>query len=388
MTATLSTPPATRRDTRLPSLRRYLPALVAWGVGAAIHLVATAYHYRVLNVEPRPAKLLFEDWWIWDAGHYHDIAVHGYDNFERHAFFPLYPMLLRACDALPGGVRVAGPIVTMLVALGVLMLIQRLTEHEFDRPTARRAVFYVVAFPTALFLYAPYNEGLFILFAVGALYAARRGDWWVAGALAALAGGVRTFGVLLLLPLAYEYWRQHGRSPKWSALALALVPAGLGAYALYCWITTGDALAFAHAQGHWHRAYNFPGVPQLHAFQLIGEQPLLSSRSLLYAQQLFLTALAATALVLSVVGPWKFRADQRYLVIYAAALFLPLLVTEVGPEDPLGSLPRFLLEITPIFLVLARIGRNELADRALLMTLLSLNVINTLTFLNKSTFVA
>lgn len=388
MTATLTAPPTTRRGTRLPQLRRYLPALVAWGAGALIHLVATAYHYRVLNVAPRPAKLLFEDWWIWDAGHYHDIAVRGYDTFERHAFFPLYPMLLRATDALPGGVRVAGPIVTMLVALGALILIQRLTEHEFDRPTAGRAVFYAVAFPTALFLYAPYNEGLFVLFAVGALYAARRGHWWVAGVAAALAGSVRTFGVLLLLPLAYEYWRQHGRAPKLSALALALVPAGLGAYALYCWITTGDPLAFANAQGHWHRAYSFPGVPQLHAFQLIGDQPLLSSRGLLYAQQLFLTALAAITLLLTVVGPWKFRADQRYLVIYAAVLFLPLLVTEVGPEDPLGSLPRFLLEITPIFMVLARIGKNELADRSMLLVLLSLNVINTLTFLNKTTFVS
>ena len=69
-------------------------------------------------------------------------------------------------------------------------------------------------------------------------------------------------------------------------------------------------------------------------------------------------------------------------------LLLPLLVTEVGPQDPLGSLPRFLLELIPMFLLLARIGTRDLIDRVLLMSFVTLNVINMLTFLNKTTFVA
>src|SRR4051812_865232 len=174
MTTTAETPIATRPQQRRSIVRRYLPALVAWGIGAAIYLVATAYHYRVLGISPRPARLLFEDWLIWDTGHYLDIASAGYTTFERHAFFPLYPLVLHATDALPGGQRVAGPIVTMLIALAALLVVQRLAEHEFDRPTAVRTVFSLVAFPTALFLYAPYNEGLFVLFAALALYAARR----------------------------------------------------------------------------------------------------------------------------------------------------------------------------------------------------------------------
>jgi hypothetical protein len=388
VTAPVLSPPATRRQPPAPTVRRYLPALVAWAVGAGIFLLSSAYHYRVLGVVPRPAKMIFEDWLIWDTGHYLEIAEDGYTPFEQHAFFPLYPLLLRLSGSLPGGQRVAGPILTMLIALAALMVIQRLTEFEFGGATARRTVFYVVAFPTALFLFAPYNEGLFVLLAAGALYACRRGQWWVAGLLAGLAGTVRTFGVLLLLPLAYEYWRQHRRSWDWSALSLTLVPLGLAGYAFYCWATTGDALAFAHAQDHWDRAYTLPGAPQWHAIQLLDDGPLLSAYTLLYAQQLALTGLALTALVLCVVGPWRFGADQRYLIIYGAALLLPLLITQVGPQDPLGSIHRFLLEVIPIFMLLGRVGRRELVDRALLMGLLSLNVINMLTFLNKTTFVA
>lgn len=388
MTTTAEPAIATRPQQPRSILRRYRPALVAWAVGAAIYLVATAYHYRVLNVAPRPARLIFEDWLIWDTGHYLDIASNGYDTFERHAFFPLYPLLLRATDELPGGQRVAGPIVTMLIALAAVVVIQRLAEHEFDRPVAVRTVFYLVAFPTALFLYAPYNEGLFILFAALALYAARRNLWVVAAVSAALAGTVRTFGVLLIIPLAYEYIRVHGRRPRWDALSLGLVPLGLAAYAVYCKAATGDWLAFAHAQDHWHRGYAWPLMPQLHAVQLLDDNPLLSSRSLLYMQQLALFALAVACVVLMLVGPWRFRADQRYLTVYSAVLLLPLLITEVGPDDPLGSLPRFLLELIPMFLLLARIGTRELVDRALLMSFLTLNVINMLTFLNKSTFVA
>lgn len=387
MTTTAEPAIATRPQQRRSILWRYRPALVAWAAGAAVYLVATAYHYRVLNVAPRPAKLIFEDWLIWDTGHYLDIASNGYDTFERHAFFPLYPLLLRATDVLPGGQRVAGPIVTMLIALAALVVVQRLAEHEFDRPVAVRTVFYLVAFPTALFLYAPYNEGLFVLFAALALYAARRDLWVVAGLSAALAGTVRTFGVLLIIPLAYEYLRVH-RKPRWSALWLGLVPVGLAAYAWYCKVTTGDWLAFAHAQDHWHRGYTWPLLPQLHAVQLLDDNPLLSSRSLLYMQQLALFALAAVTLVLMIVGPWRLRADQRYLTVYAAVLLLPLLVTEVGPDDPLGSLPRFLLELIPMFLILARIGARDLIDRTLLMSFVALNVINMLTFLNKTTFVA
>jgi hypothetical protein len=196
------------------------------------------------------------------------------------------------------------------------------------------------------------------------------------------------FGLLLLLPLAYEYWRVNGRRLRWSALWLALVPSGVAAYALYCRVSTGDWLAFVHAQNHWHRAYSPPGLPQWHAIRLLGDNPLLSSQALLYLQQLVLLAAAVTAVVLMVVGPWRLRPDQRYLTIYSAALLLPLLITEVGPTDPLGSVHRFLLEIIPIFLILARIAVRETLDRALLLSLMSLNVINMLTFLNKTTFVA
>jgi hypothetical protein len=219
------------------------------------------------------------------------------------------------------------------------------------------------------------------------LYAARRSLWLLAAVAAALAGTVRTFGVLLLIPLAYEYWRVY-RRPRWSALWLALVPVGLLAYALYCRVTTGDWLAFAHAQDHWHRGYTWPLLPQLHAILLLDDNPLLSSRSLLYMQQLLLFVLAAASFVLMIVGPWRFRSDQRYLIIFSAVLLLTLIVTEVGPDDPLGSLPRFLLELIPMFLLLARIGVRDLVDRVLLMSFVALNVINMLTFLNKTTFVA
>jgi Gpi18-like mannosyltransferase len=387
MTTTAEIPIATRQQQHRSIVSRYLPALVAWAAGAAVYLLATAYHYRVLNVAPRAGHLFFEDWLIWDTGHYLDIASHGYDTFERHAFFPAYPLLLRATDALPGGQRVAGPIVTMLIALAALLMIQRLAEHEFERPVAVRTVFYLVAFPSALFLYAPYNEGLFVLFGAIALYSARKELWIVAGLAAALAGTVRAFGVLLVIPLAYEYFRVY-RRPRPSLLFLGLAPAGLVAYAIYCRVTTGDWLAFVHAQDHWHRGYTWPLLPQVHAAQLLDQNPVLSSRNLLYTQQLVLFALAVVCLILMIVGPWRFRRDQRYLTVYSAVLLLPLFVTEVGQDDPLGSLPRFLLELIPMFLLLGRVGARDLVDRVLLMGFVSLNVINMLTFLNKNTFVS
>ena len=88
-------------------------------------------------------------------------------------------------------------------------------------------------FPTGFFLVGGYPHGLFLLLAVGSMYAMRRRRWWLAGLLAALAGATRQVGVLLAAPFAYEYLRQCGFNPRRiraDVLSIALVPAGLLAF--------------------------------------------------------------------------------------------------------------------------------------------------------------
>src|SRR4029079_9154843 len=93
------------------------------------------------------------------------------------------------------------------------------------RELASRSVWYMLIFPTSFFLSAVYAESLFLVMALGAIYAARRERWLFAGLLGAGAALTRPFGVVVAVPLAVELlmqWRAEGR-PRW--LAFPAIPA-------------------------------------------------------------------------------------------------------------------------------------------------------------------
>src|ERR687896_775459 len=165
----------------------------------------------------------------WDAAWYLRIAESGYGGSDvRAAFFPLYPLLVRAVaapfGASPGALLVAAYAVSLAAFLGALVLLHRLVSLELGRPLAQPALLLLALFPAAVFFGAPYAESLFLLLAVGAFYAARTGRWAWAGAAAAGAAATRSAGVLLLLPLALIWWSSRPRKARdaaWLVFALA-----------------------------------------------------------------------------------------------------------------------------------------------------------------------
>ena len=122
----------------------------------------------------------------WDAVWYLRIADSGYTGSEpRAAFFPLYPLLIRALAAPAGGSPAALLAAAYLIALGAfvaaLALLYRLVELELGRRLARPTLLLLALFPAAVFFGAPYSESVFLLCAVGAFYAARTGRFaWAA----------------------------------------------------------------------------------------------------------------------------------------------------------------------------------------------------------------
>ncbi|MEU8663638.1 mannosyltransferase family protein [Actinoplanes philippinensis] len=306
----------------------------------------------------------------WDTGHYLRIAESGYQaDPASPAFFPLYPILIRVTDVIvPGGALVAALLIANAAVFGALTLLYRLTDHEFGTAVAQRATWYLAAFPTGFFLFIGYNESLFILLLTGALYAGRRGHWWLAGALGALSSATRLFGVLLMVPLAMEYARQIGWRPRRvrpDLLSLALVPMGAAAYSLYCLIIFDDPLAFSNAQDHWGRHYTFPGAAWVSAVQHAGGG-LLSTDTLGAALDAGTVVVAAVLLILCVAGPARFRRDQMYLVVHGVLTLALLTSTELWFR-PMMSSSRYVLEVLAIFIVLARLGARQAIDRAVLV---------------------
>jgi hypothetical protein len=304
----------------------------------------------------------------WDAAWYLRIAESGYSGSDvRAAFFPLYPLLVRAVaapfGASPGALLVAAYVVSLAAFLGALVLLHRLVSLELGRPLAQPALLLLAVFPAAVFFGAPYSESLFLLLAVGAFYAARTGRWAWAGTAAAGAAATRSAGVLLLLPLAMLWWSSRPRRTR-DAAWLLLAPVGVAAYAGFLGLAEGDAWRFLDVQDAWSRELTVPlaGAWDGLGAAIDGARQLLSGQTeVVYFEKAAGDPYRIAAINLMLFGSLVFalvacagclrRLPKAYGAWVAASLVLPL-TFPVEPQ-PLMSLPRFLAVLFPIFMWLA-----------------------------------
>jgi hypothetical protein len=254
---------------RTPWATAALDALVAV-LSVQVILKGTAFLSAVLfpAARTRPFPLPFESvkfaetFAAWDSGWYFDIAQRGYywnpSGQSSLAFFPLYPMLMRALAWPFGGsdraLWMAGIVVSCACLFLALTVLHRLTGKVLgDRETARRTVLYVAVFPFACFFTQVYAESLFLLATVAAVAAAASSRWGWAGVFGAAAALTRPNGILIVIPLAIL--ALAGR-PRLTALArraagVALVPLGLASFCVFAWRLSGDPLGWLHAQAQW-----------------------------------------------------------------------------------------------------------------------------------------
>ena len=210
----------------------------------------------------------------WDSGWYWDIAAHGYyfrpNGQSSVAFFPLYPMLMRALAAPFGGgdgaTWIAGIIISLTACALALVAIHQFTARVFgSREIARRTVLYVVVFPWSLFLMRVYAESLFLLMSVLAVSRAWDGRWCRAGLWGALATLARPNGILIGLPLALLALRDgpgaRQLASRW--ILLAPIAAAMVGYSAYVYTLSGDPLGWMSAQAQWGYSLGHPPWQQL-----------------------------------------------------------------------------------------------------------------------------
>lgn len=206
----------------------------------------------------------FADRWVqWDFHHYQGIALLGYGGeptgVPNEAFFPGFPMLLRAGHWVGLEPVVAGLLVSVIAGGIAAVALGRLGELEGGRALGRYAVVAWVFAPLSVFLAAPYTEALFAACAFPAWLTARRGNWMAAGLLTALACTVRVNGLFLAAALGV-YWLTNRERTGWTGFGWLLAPlAPLVAWSAYLYDLTGDWLAWLHAQSEgWNREFTAP----------------------------------------------------------------------------------------------------------------------------------
>jgi hypothetical protein len=329
-------------------------------MSASVELVAVRLAYLVgaaLAVLWAPAAPAFGHLFLgvfarWDAGWFLRIAEHGYDTRQSAAFFPLYPLCVRALAFVLRSHLAAGFIISLVAAAAAAGVLYRLSR-------SRDAVLLFALYPIAYVFTSVYSDGLFLLLALAAFDAAVRGRSLAAGIFGGLAVATRLLGLALLPALVLLLWRRG--VPRLAPLLL--LPAALGAYMLYLHEHFHDAFAFAHAEsGYWLRH-----TPTLGPFTGLwdgvhaGEQGLAqlvlhlpSSGRYGKPEQFAIWNLTnLVLLVAAVLLTWlAWRRLGGAYGLYSATTLL-IVLSSPAAVVPLTSLPRFLLADFPLFVVLA-----------------------------------
>ncbi len=199
----------------------------------------------------------------YDSGWYWGIARDGYAYVEggrsNLAFFPVYPLTMRAAGDLLGGrprhFIYGGILVSwVMFALAVVML-YRLAREDLDDAGAWRAVVLASIFPFAFFFGVVYSESTFLALMVTSAFGFRSRRWWLGGAAGALAVCTRVNGIMALPALAWLAWRAAGtdRGQRLRAAAgLGIVVAGFAAWCGYVYALSGNPFEWAASITRWN----------------------------------------------------------------------------------------------------------------------------------------
>jgi hypothetical protein len=303
------------------------------------------------------AGLLLGVWQRFDTLWYLRIAQMGYSsNDGSTVYFPLYPLLTRFLGKiLLGNYLVAALVISNVACIAVLFLLYKITEAQFGRSNARRAVTYLAVFPTSFFLFAAYTESLFLALTLAAFLCALEKNWWLAGLLGFLASLTRLQGVVFVVPLLYMYFRDKGfrlDRVRPDLLGVLIVPLGALLFLAYQRVGLGSAGMLGVYQGQLHAEFVWPWQ------NIAATVEKIRSPHGTFVNVLNLTV---TVVFLAMTG-LTFRSLPPEYGIYMVASIFVLLLRRTTLQ-PLVSMSRYVLVFFPAFMLWGKWGRNRLVQR-------------------------
>lgn len=298
-------------------------------------------------------------WANFDGVHYLAIASRGYVDEGR--FMPLFPLVIFSVAKIfspfeslePFGTEVfwAGVVVHFIATLGALAVVYRLLRLDYSISMSQSALFWLLVFPTAFIYGCIYSEGLFLLLSSSALLFARKQKWFFAALMCMLLAVTRLAGLLVLLPVLYEFYMQEVQGKNYSKkivlplMWFALSPVLLIGYAYFNFVTWGDPLYFVHAHGALGNSrevtsFVFPLVTVYRYIKIV----TTVSPALLEYWVAVIEFLSVFFAVFAGVGMILQKQRFTYVVYAIALLILPLF------SGTFSGFPRYLLPVFPLFL--------------------------------------
>jgi len=332
----------------------------------------------------------------WDSEYYLSIATAGYQDpavygctvnnlklSQNNAFMPLYPSLiwlftlpLKVFQLSPIATStLAGVIVSTLGALAGALALYSLAQNKLGEQGALRTAFYLLIFPTGMFLAQVYTEGLFVGLAFGSLAFLARKKVLPAAILAMLATLTRAVGVTLAVPIllfAIQSLIQEKRLTRRVLLNFFLAFACLAVYGLWYYSDWGQA--FKLVQETCFNRYSFNLEKSIEGWRYAWRDAFRK-----YPEMRAYYVLEFGGLALGLVACLFMLRSYPYETLFSLAVILISLTSGV----PRG-MHRYILTAPVVFLFLGKLGKNDAFDR--LWTILSILLLGVLSILFAADF--
>lgn len=286
---------------------------------------AHGWRYQLLGV-----------WQRFDTLWYLNIAANGYDRPAATVFYPLYPILIHYLSWITRDPTAAALLISTVACFFVLWGIQELASLD-DASSATRALVLIALWPTAFVFLAAYPDSLLTAFVIWSVYSARKGRWWLAGSLAALAGLTKAAGLAVCVPLAVILVCER----RWKALpALAIAPAGFLGFMAWLRFSGFPTASTAYSQ-YWRTQVSLPWDTFAHSVRALYRSD--------FDWPIAINLMALVFFIAVLLFARRKSLDYQLFSLTALILFLS---KESVPI--LQSTSRYLLLVFPVFLYWSR----------------------------------
>lgn len=348
-----------RRTLRV-GLLAYVFSRLLVAVGAGVAVAAQAVWSRWNGEEPvGGATALVQVLDSWDGHWYLDVVRDGYPHSimenvtyfvpdARAAFFPLYPMIVRAFDwVIPGGPVSVALLLNLMLGGAFIALLGVTARSLFDTETARKAMIIGAFFPGSFVLSWAYSEAVLLTIAALCLLALQRQQWLLAGVLAAVGTAARPNGVALVAACGVAALVAVAKDRDWRSLvAPALAPLGFIGFMAFLRHHTDEDWAWFRVQREaWKEGTSFGATAVQRTLEFFVD-PFSSPTSAL-------TAASIGAMAIALVMARRHKLPLHYL-----AYSLTVLVLMLAPAT-VTARPRFLFTAFPLIIPVARALRDD-----------------------------
>lgn len=201
----------------------------------------------------------------WDGQWFIKISEQGYPKnpddlgaLASYVDYPLFPLLMRSSTTIFGSPFMAGIAVNFILSVLAAVLIYKVVRLNHPENISHKSVWYFLINPAAIFFLAIYSESLFLCLSLTTIYLAKSKHYLLAGMFGFLSTLTRSVGLLLLIPLFYEYSQKFIHATKKTQISIIisfmLIPLSYFIFMKYSELHSGVPNTYSVAQKYFGRS--------------------------------------------------------------------------------------------------------------------------------------